>query len=93
MITVKHVIDQGNEEIYQGTHVQYHRCQENPCELREGIKIHDRLLLVKSITHGGAVYVMNSEGQTIATYHLPDLPTDVAAPPQVRGVQIGGEFC
>lgn len=71
MITVKHVMNKGNEAIYSGTHVHWHRCAEEGDPQVTSLEVINGEILVASIRHSGGVYVMNDHGSTVAHYLLP----------------------
>lgn len=70
-ITVKHVIDRGNETIHVGTHVSWHEQQTGDDPHGTELTLHNRDLVVASFRHSGTAYVVNEAGKTVGVYRLP----------------------
>jgi hypothetical protein len=73
-ITVKHVIDRGNETIHVGTHVSWHEQQTSDDPQVTELTLHNRDVVVAAFRHDGAAYVVNEAGKTVGVYRLPAHP-------------------
>lgn len=71
MLSVKHVIDHGNEVIYAGTHVRWHEQAAADDPQETALEVMDRDVVVVTLRACGTAYVMNDGGSTVGAYRLP----------------------